>query len=95
MHNWYYSETWIAHDIRYSIVYPPNHIGIVSNSWPRRILPGQWPANHLSTISNSPGSPAPPLGPADWPLWPQDHNWFTTIREIITIPGEVPNPFSR
>ncbi|GJQ28858.1 MAG: hypothetical protein HBSAPP03_07420 [Phycisphaerae bacterium] len=93
MHYRYYSGTWNAHDIRYSIVFPPNHHGLVSSSWPQRILPGQWPPNHLSTISNAPGMPPPPLGPADWPLWPQDHNWFTTIREIITLPGDMTNPF--
>lgn len=93
MHYWYVSTQRISHEVRYSIVWPPNHHGAPSSTWPQRLLPGSWPPNHMEAQSNTPGSPAPPLGPADWPMWPQDHNWFHTIREIITLPGEMPNPF--
>lgn len=78
------STSWQPHDARYSMVWPPNHTGEVSLTWPREMLPGTWPPNHLKATSDEYLTPDPP--PAVWPLFPANHDWFTTISDGLNIP---------
>lgn len=93
MHHRGESATWIiGHNASLSIAWPANHHGSISSLWPHRINPGTWPSSHHPDASNQTVQPQP-RGPADWPAWPQDHNWWHTIREAITLPGEIVDPF--
>lgn len=94
MHSSHMSTNWGVggHTRALSFVWPPNHHGAVSGQWPPRISPGTWPANHNVEDSNQTSVPVP-IGPADWPLWPANHDWFTTIREFSEIPDNITDPF--
>lgn len=96
MHDWLLSTTWVrGHQPANSLSWVPNHHGVVSSTWPERTNPGVWVPNRLQQQSLKDGSPLPPSrGPADWPLWPQDHNWFNSIKDVLPlIPDSAPNPF--
>jgi len=87
------SESWISHSQTLSMSWPPNHRGAASATWPERVFPGpgRYPPNHILSRSaeDDQGMPLPTRGPSDWPFWPQDHDWFTTIREGLDVPLKV------
>lgn len=87
-HGFTVSNNWQPHDRALSFAWPPNHVYNVSAGWPERLVPGQWPPNHLATVSQNPSAPTT-RGPADWPTWPPNHDWLTTIRQVIEIPSGV------
>lgn len=78
------SQSWGNHQTGPSAHYPPSHISYASQSWPGP-QPG-WPPNHTANVSRSWGEPAP----GGWPVFPADHSWFTTIRDVVN--PAIPRP---
>ncbi len=73
------SDGWgPGHSMRQSSAYPPNHVVTASATWPGPQI--SWPPSHTLTVSATWGEPVP--GP--WPLFPPNHTWFTTFRDIVT-----------
>lgn len=84
----YLSDTWgPGHSIGVSAEYPPGHVYYASTSWPGP-QPG-WPAGHTKVISIQWGEPEPDLWP---PVFPPNHSWFTTFKDLRTITPRIPWP---
>ncbi|QOI99677.1 MAG: hypothetical protein HRU70_03975 [Phycisphaeraceae bacterium] len=84
------SNTWTppGHNQERSNSYPPSHSMQVSLQW---TSPQSWPPNHTLESSRTGGNP--PDG--GWPVFPPDHTWFTTFRDLISpIVPRLPWPGS-
>lgn len=70
-----------------SAFYPPNHVSVISSTWPAG-SPVQWPANHFNRTSVTWSEPPNPVLPTR--VFPPDHSWWTTVKEakdMVPIPG--------
>jgi len=76
------SQNWGTHLIAWSVSWPANHQGSTSSGWPVDFYPN-WPANHNGITTRSDHQQGPPIPPA---IFPPDHTYFTTIRDILSIP---------
>ncbi len=66
--------------------WPPAHLNYASNGWPGP--QPSWPSTHTVTVSTSWGEPSP----GSWPIFPPDHSWWTTFRDIPGIVPQFPWP---
>lgn len=71
------STTWPGtHHGNTSTAWPANHQQLASASWPGGFP--SWPPNHFAESSNQWYSPQP----EPWPVFPQDHSWWTSINDL-------------
>lgn len=86
------SLTWgppLVHNMDRSASFPPSHLRDASRTWAG---PEFWPLNHTASMSAGWGEPSN----RDWPLFPPDHSWFTTMSPLLPrwrlVPAEPPLP---
>ena len=82
-HSGVLSATWgLTHAVSWSVSWPANHLGSTSSGWPEGHYPN-WPPNHNGPVTSQDTSEGPPIPPT---IFPPDHTYFTTIRDILQIP---------
>ncbi len=76
-----------GHTVNISAEYPPGHLSYASTTWPGP--QPTWPPSHTDKDSREWSTPTPSPWP---PLFPPDHSWFTTFKDLHDVVPRIPWP---
>lgn len=83
------SDGWSnQHQTGISALYPPGHLSYASVTWPGP--QPIWPPGHTKDESSQWSQPIP----GQWPLFPPDHSWWTTFKDLHNVVPRLPWPVS-